>query len=97
MDLGNQTHSKGLLATAQTIATEFQSLNTLIHTSRFASPLSPYDERVMYELCHQLLVEESDYVGLHEEAMLPHERAVIYHTKVHSLMRFWGQWGEYHD
>ncbi len=67
---------------AQTIATEFQSINSMVHTSRFASPLSPYDERVMYETSHQLLVEENNYVGIHEDAMLPNERQVLTHMKV---------------
>lgn len=55
----------------------------MIHTSRFASPLSLYDERVMYELCHQLLVEENNYMAIHEDAMLEEERKVLQNMKVH--------------
>lgn len=75
--------------TAQTIATEFQSINSMVHTSRFASPLSPYDERVMYETSHQLLVEENNFVGIHEDAMLPNERQVLTHMK--TMMQLAGE------
>lgn len=41
----------------------------------------------MYELCHQLLVEENNYVAIHEDTMLPEERKVLQHLKVsfHSM------------
>jgi len=59
---------------AQGIAAQLQSLRAIMEAARLASPLSPYDELVMYEASYQILSEESSYIDMHMEDVRPEER-----------------------